>query len=79
MPSATITSKGRITLPVEIRRALGVGPGDRVSFRTAPDGRVVVEPETLDLRSLRGSVKTTVKGVSVEQMQQATKEGFIQP
>lgn len=71
MPSATITSKGQITLPVEIRRALGVGPGDRVSFRTTSDGRVVVEPETLDLRSLKGSVRSTVKGVSVEQMQQA--------
>jgi len=71
MPSATITSKGQITLPVEIRRALGVGPGDRVSFRTADDGRVVVEPETLDLLSLRGAVKTPVKGVSVEQMQRA--------
>ena len=71
MPSATITSKGQITLPVEIRRALGVGPGDRVSFRTADDGRVVVEPETLDLLSLRGAVKTKVKGISVEQMQRA--------
>jgi antitoxin PrlF len=71
MPSATITSKGQITLPVEIRRALGVGPGDRVSFRTADDGRVVVEPETLDLLSLKGSVRSRVKGVSVEQMQQA--------
>lgn len=71
MPSATITSKGQITLPVEIRRALGVGPGDRVSFRTAADGRVMVEPETLDLRSLKGSVRSTAKGVSIEQMQQA--------
>ena len=71
MPSATITSKGQITLPVEIRRALGVGPGDRVSFRTADDGRVVVEPETLDLLSLKGSVRSRVKGVSVEQMQEA--------
>ncbi|HEY8206305.1 MAG TPA: type II toxin-antitoxin system PrlF family antitoxin [Myxococcaceae bacterium] len=71
MPSATITSKGQITLPMEIRRALGVGPGDRLSFRIADGGRVVVEPETLDLLSLKGSVKAAVKGISVEQMQRA--------
>lgn len=29
---AKITSKGQITVPREIRRALGVGPGDRLIF-----------------------------------------------
>ena len=29
---ARITSKGQITVPHEIRRALGVGPGDRLEF-----------------------------------------------
>ena len=29
---ARITSKGQITVPHEIRRALGVGPGDRLQF-----------------------------------------------
>ncbi|MBI3181052.1 MAG: type II toxin-antitoxin system PrlF family antitoxin [Myxococcales bacterium] len=71
MPSSTITSKGQITLPIEVRRALRLRPGDRVSFRMAKDGSVVVEPETVDLLSLKGAVKSKVKGVSVEQMQQA--------
>jgi len=75
MPSSTITSKGQITLPVEVRRALGLRPGDRVSFRTARDGSVVVEPETVDLMSLKGSVKSNVRGVSVEQMQRAIEKG----
>ncbi len=29
---AKVTSKGQITIPIEIRRALGVGPGDRLVF-----------------------------------------------
>ena len=29
---ARITSKGQITVPHEIRRALGVGPGDKLLF-----------------------------------------------
>jgi AbrB family looped-hinge helix DNA binding protein len=29
---AKVTSKGQITIPLEIRRALGVAPGDRLIF-----------------------------------------------
>jgi antitoxin PrlF len=36
---ARITSKGQITVPHEIRRALGVGPGDRLQFEK--NGNVV--------------------------------------
>ena len=32
MATAKITSKGQITLPKEVRRRLGVGPGDQVEF-----------------------------------------------
>lgn len=71
MPSSKITAKGQITLPVEVRRALKVRPGDRVSFRTARDGTVTVEPETVDLVSLKGSVPTPVRGVSVSDMERA--------
>ena len=35
---ARITSKGRITLPLDIRRALGVRPGDRVLFESDKRG-----------------------------------------
>ena len=36
--SSTITIKGQVTLPVEIRRVLGVGPHDRVAFVVEEDG-----------------------------------------
>lgn len=29
-----MTSKGQVTVPVEIRRALGLRPGDRLAFET---------------------------------------------
>ncbi len=41
---ATITSKGQITIPVEVRKALGLQAGDRVMFRLA-DGRALIWPE----------------------------------
>ncbi|HKS83222.1 MAG TPA: AbrB/MazE/SpoVT family DNA-binding domain-containing protein [Candidatus Acidoferrales bacterium] len=35
---AKITSKGQITVPHEIRKALGVGPGDSLLFEQDPAG-----------------------------------------
>jgi AbrB family looped-hinge helix DNA binding protein len=39
---AKVTSKGQITIPAEVRRELGVGPGDRVAF-VCENGRIRVE------------------------------------
>lgn len=71
MPTATVTSKGQITLPKEIRDTLGVHPGDRVLFWRNPQGQVVVEPETVSLMSLKGMIKGKRKGVTVEEMNEA--------
>lgn len=73
MSIATITSKGQITVPKEIRDALGVRPGDRLAFRARDDGSVVVEAETVDLLSLRGVLKARRKGISVEAMNEAIR------
>ena len=32
MASATLTSKGQITVPVQVRTALGLDSGDRIEF-----------------------------------------------
>jgi AbrB family looped-hinge helix DNA binding protein len=68
MPSASITSKGQITIPKEIRDRLGVRTGDRVAFRENEDGTIVVEAETTDLLTLRGVIRPGVRGVTVEDM-----------
>ncbi len=60
MPSAKLTSKGQITLPKVIRTQLGLREGDRVTFLQRADGSVVLEAETVDLRSLRSSVNPHV-------------------
>jgi AbrB family looped-hinge helix DNA binding protein len=38
---AKITSKGQLTLPVAVRKALNVGAGDVVAFDIGPDGIVL--------------------------------------
>jgi AbrB family looped-hinge helix DNA binding protein len=71
MPAATLTSKGQITVPKEIRDALGVKTGDRLGFRIKPDGTIVVLAETVDIADLRGIIKSRVRGVTIEDMQSA--------
>ena len=39
---ATMTTKGQITLPKAIRRALGVDAGAKVTFELHEDGRIIV-------------------------------------
>lgn len=71
MPAATVTVKGQVTIPKAIREVLGVRPGDRVVFLRQGDGRVTVEAETVDVRSLRGMLRHRGKPVTVEEMNRA--------
>jgi antitoxin PrlF len=69
MPSATITSKGQLTLPKAIRERLRLGVGDRVDFVVTDDGTVVLRPATVDVRELKGLLhRRGVKPLSVEEM-----------
>ena len=51
---AKVTSKGQITLPVEVRNRLKVGPGDSVVFVEQRDGRIVVRSRSGTLADMRG-------------------------
>jgi AbrB family looped-hinge helix DNA binding protein len=71
MPSASLSSKGQVTIPKAIRDLLKVRTGDRVDF-VVEDERVVVRPGTRDLRSLRGILhRPGRKPVSIEAMDAA--------
>lgn len=52
---AKVTSKGQITVPVEIRRSLGVRPGDNLRFEQHEDGyRLVRETDENPFEKWRG-------------------------
>jgi len=40
--AATVTRKGKITIPKSVRDLLGIKPGNTVDFQRAPDGRGVL-------------------------------------
>jgi AbrB family looped-hinge helix DNA binding protein len=42
--SSTLTAKGQMTMPVEIRRAFNLQPGDEIEFVVLRDGRLLMRP-----------------------------------
>jgi antitoxin PrlF len=54
MPTATVTSKGQVTIPKPIRERLKVKAGDQIDFVTDEAGRVVLQPGSSELTELRG-------------------------
>lgn len=78
MPEATLTSKGQITLPIEVRQALGLRAGSRVSFVQQPDGSYELIAATGSVRALRGLLTRRRETVTVEQMQEAVADGAAQ-
>ena len=74
MPSSIVTSKGQITIPIEVRQRLGLETGNRVDFIEMDDGRYAFMAATVDIRSLRGSVGKPAKPVSVEDMNRTVRE-----
>lgn len=68
MAEAAVTSKGQITIPAEIRRAMGLKAQDRVVFTLMPDGTTVMRAKTGSITSLKGMLKNPGRRVSVRDM-----------
>jgi len=54
MSRSTLTSKGQITIPKDVREALHLEPGDRLDFMIQDDGRVLFQPATVKAQELKG-------------------------
>ena len=50
MATATLTSKGQITIPVRVRAALRLEPGDRVEFVESETGEFTMIPANRSVR-----------------------------
>ncbi|GGH04524.1 AbrB/MazE/SpoVT family DNA-binding domain-containing protein [Silvibacterium dinghuense] len=76
MATATLTSKGQITVPAKVREELGLKAGDRLEFvRNQRTGRYEIIPATISVRSLEGMLhRPGRKPVSIEEMNEAIAE-----
>lgn len=75
MPAATVTSKGQITIPAEVRRKLGLRPGARVEFVPMDDGSYAIAPKTGSVTALKGVVPAPPVPVTLEEMDDAIGDG----
>lgn len=77
MPSATMTSKGQITLPASIREKLRLVPGSKVDFEEQANGDVLVKRKATDISELYGVLKPADGRVaSIEDMDRAIMEAM---
>lgn len=72
MASATVTSKGQVTIPLDVRTQLGLSTGDRVEFIYNDEtGRYEVVPATRSVTALKGIVRKPARPISIEDMNAA--------
>jgi len=76
MAAATITSKGQVTLPVQVRAALGVDAGDRIEFVEVGKGKFNIVAATRSVKELDGLLyRKGRKPISIEEMNAAIAKG----
>jgi antitoxin PrlF len=69
----SVSSKGQITLPVEVRKRLGIKPGDKVAL-SIEDETLVVKPAQSGLRAGFMSIPSLKSPMSVEEMTEIAAE-----
>ncbi|HYU25135.1 MAG TPA: type II toxin-antitoxin system PrlF family antitoxin [Thermoanaerobaculia bacterium] len=76
MPTSTLTTKGQTTVPKEVREALAVGPGDKLSWRIS-GGSVAVTTERPALLSFEGFIKNSSGDVVAEIAEARKRRGRV--
>ena len=72
MATATVTSKGQITIPAQVRAALGVDAGDRIEFVEVEKGEFAIMAATRSVQELKGLFQgKRSKPVSIAEMNAA--------
>jgi AbrB family looped-hinge helix DNA binding protein len=75
---STVSSKGQVTIPAEVRKHLGISEGDKLSFVIEDEGGVRVEaPRYHNIASLRGAAGSLEQPLSWEEMQEIAREDRV--
>jgi AbrB family looped-hinge helix DNA binding protein len=76
MATAALSSKGQITIPIEVRKKLGLKTGDRIGFIENENGEFVLKPKTGSIMNLKGIIKWTGKPVTIQEMNETIAKGW---
>ena len=77
MSLATLTTKGQLTIPKDVREALKLHSGDKIEIVVTDNGEAIMRPlsRTVD-QVFRRLHRSTRKPVTVEAMNQAIKKSM---
>lgn len=75
MKSATITTKGQITIPKEIRDYLKLEVGSKIGFVIDENGTVKVIPLNVPVTALSGMLRRPGVAATIEDMKSAIAQG----
>ena len=73
---SSVSPKGQVTLPLEIRQLLGVKPKDKVAFKVE-NGQVLIAPARYTLESVMGSVAPPTRTEEFERISAEAKEEYV--
>lgn len=71
---ATITSKGQVTIPLAVRKELGLAAQDKIVFRLGPGTKVAIERLPMSLEEAYGSVPPLGSPQDLEAIRRAAHE-----
>jgi antitoxin PrlF len=76
---SSVSSKGQVTVPAEVRQRLGIKRGDKLSFVIEDEGGVRLQASRYqDLASLRGAAGSLKQSLSWEDMRRTAREDHIE-
>jgi len=73
MDHATLTSKGQMTIPVEVRRELELHAGDKLNCFVEEE-KIILIPVKGSLKKLKGIVPVPDKEISLDDMTNAVED-----
>jgi AbrB family looped-hinge helix DNA binding protein len=79
VPIATVTSKGQVTIPVEVRSKLGLRPGSRLVFVPTDSGAYEIHVQAASIKDLKGVLARPSAVITLEDMDEAIGAGATEP
>ncbi len=77
MESATITSKGQVTIPIATRKDMGLIPGSKLDFICDADGSWRIVKRKRSIMDIAATLKYSGDTISVEDMKKAAKKHVV--
>ncbi len=69
--TSTLTSKGQLTVPKEVRERLKLKTGDKIQFMINKEGKIELSPIKVRLKDLKGILPPPKKKVTLKDMENA--------